>query len=139
MITRCPNGGVRDKTIKVLKELGADVVAFDACNSNREKIEKVDTTLPITKALAKKYLNIKCSVMSPNTNRIKFITDMIDDYQVDGVLEKAYHTFSIESYNIKKVVLAKGVPYLKVETDYLKADAGQINTQLKAFLETIAV
>ena len=77
--------------------------------------------------------------MSPNTNRLKFISDMIDDYQVDGVLEKAYHTFSIESYNIKKAVLAKGVPYLKVETDYSKADAGQINTRLKAFLETIAV
>lgn len=142
LITGCPNGGVRDKTIKVLEELGADVVAFDACNSNREKIEKVDTTLPVTKALAKKYLNINCSVMSPNTNRIKFITDMIDDYQVDGVLEiilQACHTFSIESYNIKKAVLAKGVSYLKVETDYSKADAGQINTRLEAFLETIAV
>ena len=142
LITGCPNGGVRDKTIKVLEELGADVVAFDACNSNREKIEKVDTTLPVTEALAKKYLNINCSVMSPNTNRIKFITDMIDDYQVDGVLEiilQACHTFSIESYNVKKSVLAKGIPYLKVETDYSKADAGQINTRLEAFLETIAV
>lgn len=142
LITGCPNGGVRDKTIKVLEELGADVVAFDACNSNREKIEKVDTTLPVTEALAKKYLNINCSVMSPNTNRLKFISDMIDDYQVDGVLEiilQACHTFSIESYNVKKSVLAKGIPYLKVETDYSKADVGQINTRLEAFLETIAV
>lgn len=142
LITGCPNGGVRDKTIKVLEELGADVVAFDTCNSNREKIEKVDTTLPVTKALAKKYLNINCSVMSPNTNRLKFISDMIDDYQVDGVLEiilQACHTFSIESYNVKKSVLAKKIPYLKVETDYSKADAGQINTRLEAFLETIAV
>ena len=142
LITGCPNGGVRDKTIKVLEELGADVVAFDTCNSNREKIEKVDTTLPVTEALAKKYLNINCSVMSPNTNRMKFISDMIDDYQVDGVLEiilQACHTFSIESYNVKKAVLAKKIPYLKVETDYSKADAGQINTRLEAFLETIAV
>lgn len=142
LITGCPNGGVRDKTIKVLEELGADVVAFDACNSNREKIEKVDTTLPVTEALAKKYLNINCSVMSPNTNRLKFISDMIDDYQVDGVLEiilQACHTFSIESYNVKKSVLAKKIPYLKVETEYSKADAGQINTRLEAFLETIAV
>ena len=142
LITGCPNGGVRDKTIKVLEELGADVVAFDTCNSNREKIEKVDTTLPVTKALAKKYLNINCSVMSPNTDRLKFISDMIDDYQVDGVLEiilQACHTFSIESYNVKKAVLAKKIPYLKVETDYSKADAGQINTRLEAFLETIAV
>ena len=142
LITGCPNGGVRDKTIKVLEELGADVVAFDTCNSNREKIEKVDTTLPVTEALAKKYLTINCSVMSPNTNRLKFISDMIDDYQVDGVLEiilQACHTFSIESYNVKKSVLAKKIPYLKVETDYSKADAGQINTRLEAFLETIAV
>ena len=142
LITGCPNGGVRDKTVKVLEELGADVVAFDACNSNREKIEKVDTTLPVIKALAKKYLNINCSVMSPNTDRLKFISDMIDDYQVDGVLEiilQACHTFSIESYNVKKAVLAKKIPYLKVETDYSKADVGQINTRLEAFLETIAV
>ena len=142
LITGCPNGGVRDKTIKILEELGADVVAFDTCNSNREKIEKVDTSLPVAQALAKKYLNINCSVMSPNENRLKFITDMVDDYEVDGVLEiilQACHTFSIESYNVKKAVVAKGIPYLKVETDYSKADAGQINTRLEAFLETIAV
>ena len=142
LITGCPNGGVRDKTIKILEELGADVVAFDTCNSNREKIEKVDTSLPVAKALAKKYLNINCSVMSPNENRLKFITDMVDEYEVDGVLEiilQACHTFSIESYNVKKAVVAKGIPYLKVETDYSKADAGQINTRLEAFLETIAV
>ena len=142
LVTGCPNGGARDKTIKVLEELGADVVAFDTCNSNREKIEKVDTSLPVAKALAKKDLNINCSVMSPNDNRLGFINDMIDEYEIDGVLEiilQACHTFSIESYNVKKTVLAKGIPYIKIETDYSKADVGQINTRLEAFLETIAV
>ena len=142
LITGCPNGGVRDKTIKVLEELGADVVAFDTCNSNREKIEKVDISLPVAKALAQKYLNINCSVMSPNNSRLRFISDMIDEYEVDGVLEiilQACHTFSIESYNVKKAVLAKGIPYIKIETDYSKADVGQINTRLEAFLETIAI
>ena len=142
LITGCPNGGVRDKTIKVLEELGADVVAFDTCNSNREKIEKVDISLPVAKALAKKYLNINCSVMSPNNSRLRFISDMIDEYEVDGVLEiilQACHTFSIESYNVKKAVVAKGIPYIKIETEYSKADVGQINTRLEAFLETIAI
>ena len=142
LITGCPNGGVRDKTIKVLEELGADVVAFDTCNSNREKIEKVDIALPVAKALAKKYLNINCSVMSPNNSRLRFISDMIDEYEVDGVLEiilQACHTFAIESYNVKKAVVAKGIPYIKIETDYSKADVGQINTRLEAFLETIAI
>jgi benzoyl-CoA reductase/2-hydroxyglutaryl-CoA dehydratase subunit BcrC/BadD/HgdB len=34
-------------------------------------------------------------------------------------------------------VTAKGIPYLKIETDYSTADRGQINTRLEAFLETI--
>ena len=141
LITGCPNGGVRDKTIKTLEELGADVVAFDTCNSNREKIEKVDPDLPVTLALAKKYLNINCSVMSPNDQRLDFIRDMIDEYQVDGVLEiilQACHTFAIEAHNVKKAVTEKGIPYIKIETDNSKADVGQINTRLEAFLETIA-
>ena len=54
LVTGCPNSGVRDKTIKAIEELGADVVAFDCCNGTREKIEKVDENLPVAKALAKK-------------------------------------------------------------------------------------
>jgi benzoyl-CoA reductase/2-hydroxyglutaryl-CoA dehydratase subunit BcrC/BadD/HgdB len=140
LVTGCPNSGVREKTIKVIEELGADVVAFDSCNGTREKIEQVDETLPVTQALAKKYLNINCSVMSPNTARMGYISQMIDEYQVDGVLEivlQACHTYAIEAYHVKKTVTAKGIPYLKIETDYSTADRGQINTRLEAFLETI--
>ena len=81
LVTGCPNSGVREKTIRVIEELGADVVAFDCCNGTREKVEKVDTNLPVTRALAKKYLNINCSVMSPNSTRMDYIRDMIDEYQ----------------------------------------------------------
>ena len=139
-MTGCPNGGVRDKTVKALEELGADVVAFDACNATREKIEKVDPNLPPYEALAKKYLNINCSIMSPNTARLDYIREMIDEYHVDGVLEiilQACHTFAIESHYVKKAVTDKGKSYIMIETDYSKADIGQINTRLEAFLETI--
>lgn len=141
LITGCPNSGIREKTIKVIEELGADVVAFDCCNGTREKVEKVDETLPAARALAKKYLNINCSVMSPNETRMDYISNMIDEYQVDGVLELilcACHTYSIEAYNVKKTAMAQNVPYLMIETDYSKADSGQINTRLEAFLETIS-
>lgn len=140
LVTGCPNGGVRDKTVKALEELGADVVAFDACNATREKIEKVDPNLPPYEALAKKYLNINCSIMSPNTARLDYIREMIDEYRVDGVLEiilQACHTFAIESHYVKKAVTDKGKSYIMIETDYSKADIGQINTRLEAFLETI--
>lgn len=140
LVTGCPNSGVREKTIKVIEELGADVVAFDCCNGTREKVEKVDENLPVVEALAKKYLNINCSIMSPNTNRMDYIREMIDDYAVDGVLElilTACHTYSIESHYVKKVADEKGIPYLKIETDYSTADSGQINTRLEAFVETM--
>lgn len=140
LVTGCPNSGVREKTVRRIEELGADVVAFDCCNGTREKVEKVDTTLPVTRALAKKYLNINCSVMSPNNSRMDYIRDMIDEYQVDGVLElvlQACHTYAIEAFYVKKTAMEKGVPYLNIETDYSTADSGQINTRLEAFLETI--
>ena len=140
LVTGCPNSGIREKTIRRIEELGADVVAFDCCNGTREKVEKVDTTLPVTRALAKKYLNINCSVMSPNDSRMHYISEMIDEYQVDGVLElvlQACHTYAIESFYVKKTATEKGIPYLNIETDYSTADSGQINTRLEAFLETL--
>ena len=70
LVTGCPNAGVRDKIIKTVEEMGADVVAFDSCSGTREKVELVDENLPVFDALAKKYLNINCSVMSPNTSRM---------------------------------------------------------------------
>ena len=64
--------------------LGADVVAFDSCSGVREKIELVDETMPVMDALAKKYLNINCSVMSPNNTRIEYIGEMIEEYAIAG-------------------------------------------------------
>lgn len=140
LVTGCPNSGVRDKIIKVVEELGADVVAFDCCNGTREKVEPVDETMPVYDALAKKYLNINCSVMSPNDSRLRYIEEMLDEYQADGVIEiilQACHTYNIESHYVKQTVAKKGKAYLMIETDYSQSDKGQIGTRLEAFLETI--
>lgn len=140
LITGCPNSGVRDKIIKTVEELGADVVAFDCCNGTREKVEPVDENMSVYDALAKKYLNINCSVMSPNDSRLRYIEEMIDDYEIDGVIEiilQACHTYSIEAHYVKQTVMGKGKSYLMIETDYSQSDKGQIGTRLEAFLETM--
>ena len=141
LITGCPNGGVRDKIIRTGEEMGADVVAFDSCSGTREKVEEVDETMPVFDALAKKYLNINCSVMSPNDSRQGYIKEMIHDYQVDGVVEiilQSCHTYNIEAHFVKRTVEAEGIPYLMIETDYSKSDQGQIATRLEALLETLS-
>lgn len=142
LVTGCPNGGVREKVIRAVEEMGADIVAFDTCSGIRDKVELVDENNPdVYEALAIKYLNINCSVMSPNDSRREYLAKMIDEYHVDGVIEivlQSCHTYDVEAYFIKRMVnQEKGLPYLNIETDYSQSDKGQINTRLAAFLETI--
>ena len=142
LVTGCPNAGVREKIIRAVEELGADIVAFDTCNGIRDKVELVDESNPdVYEALAKKYLNINCSVMSPNNSRLEYMAQMIDDYHIDGVIEivlQSCHTYDVEAFFVKRLVTEqKGKAYLNIETDYSQSDKGQINTRLAAFLETI--
>ena len=142
LVTGCPNAGVREKIIKAVEDMGADVVGFDTCGGLRNMVDPVDETNPdVYEALAYKYLNINCSVMSPNDNRLEFMERMIDEFQVDGVIEivlHSCHTYAVESHYVKKMVVdKKGLSYLAVDTDYSQSDKGQISTRLAAFLETI--
>lgn len=142
LVTGCPNAGVREKVIRAVEEMGADIVAFDTCNGIRDKVELVDESNPdVYEALAIKYLNINCSVMSPNDSRRDYIRQMVDEYHVDGVIEivlQSCHTYDVEAHFIKRMVTQElGLPYLNIETDYSQSDKGQINTRLAAFLETI--
>ncbi|WP_333638130.1 double-cubane-cluster-containing anaerobic reductase [Tissierella praeacuta] len=141
LITGCPVGGVRDKVLKTIEDSGADIVAFENCSGVREKATLVDETVDPIDALTEKYLNVSCSVMTPNPRRFQALDEMIDEYEIDGVIEvvlQACHTFNVEAYNVKRFVTEKkDKPYLYIETDYSKLDIGQINTRINAFLEML--
>jgi len=142
LITGCPTGGVREKVIRRIEELGADIVGFENCSGPREKKDLVDENAEPFMALAEKYLRVNCSVMSPNPERFVAMDEMIEQYKADGVIEvilQACHTFAIESNRVKKFVTEKKhIPYLCLETDYSQADTGQIDTRISAFLEMLA-
>ena len=142
LVTGCPNAGVRDKIIKAVEEMGADVVAFDTCGGLRNMVDPVDESNPdVYEALAYKYLHINCSVMSPNDNRLEFMEKMIDEFHVDGVIEivlQSCHTYDVEAHFVKRMVTEKkGLAYLNIETDYSQSDKGQINPRRAPCLETI--
>lgn len=142
LITGCPVGGVREKILTTIEKAGADIVAYENCSGVREKLTLIDETIenPI-EAIAKKYLNISCSVMSPNKKRFEDLDMLIDEYQIDAVIEivlQACHTFAIESTKVKKFVTEKKYkPYIYIESDYSMNDIGQISTRIEAFLEMI--
>ena len=141
LITGCPINGVRDKVIKTIEDSGADIVAFENCSGVREKIRLTDENIDPIDALTEKYLDVSCSVMTPNPRRLKDLDEMIDEYEIDAVIEvilQACHTFNIEAYNVKELITEqKQKPYLYIETDYSKLDIGQINTRINALLEMI--
>ncbi len=141
LITGCPFDGVRDKIIKEIEMQGADVVAFENCSGPRTQQTLVDETIDPYKALAKRYLGISCSVMSPNPGRFEALDEMIKEYQIDGVIEiilHCCHTYAIESHLVKTHIKeAYGIPFLSLITDYSQSDTGQVATRVGAFVEML--
>lgn len=142
LVTGCPVGGATEKVIKAIEDNGGIVVTYENCTGAKSIDKLVDEDNPdVYDALARRYLNIGCSVMTPNPNRLELMGRLIDEYQVDGVVEvllQACHTYSVESKGIRDFVNEKkGIPYISVETDYSQADIGQLNTRIAAFIEML--
>ena len=142
VITGCPIGGVTEKVIKAVENNGAVVVAMENCVGAKQYDRLVDEDAEdIWGAIAERYLNIGCSVMTPNPNRYDLLGRTIDEYKADGVLEmtlQACHTYNVEHKSIEKFcVEKKNTPYFMVETDYSTADVAQLNTRIAAFIEML--
>ena len=142
VVTGCPIGGVTEKVVKAIEDNGAYVVAFENCMGAKSIDRLVDeSNEDVYDALAEKYLNIGCSCMTPNPNRIDLLSRMIDEYEADGVVDvilQACHTYAVETLSIKRFVNGeKEIPYMSIETDYSQSDIGQLNTRMAAFVEML--
>jgi len=142
LITGCPIGGATEKVIRAVEDNGGIVVTYENCSGAKSIDKNIDLENPdIYEAIGRRYLDIGCSVMTPDTNRFELMGRLIDEYKVDGVLEmtlQACHTYNIETLAIKRYVTEKkNIPYLAVETDYSQTDVGQLNTRIAAFIEML--
>ena len=141
LITGCPIGGVLQKTVKTIEENDAVVVCFENCSGIKAAFQMVDTaTNDIVEAIAARYLEIGCSVMTPNTKRMELIRRLIPEYQIDGIVEidlQSCTPYTVESYTIRQLAKEEQVPYLAIETDYSQNDSGQLATRIEAFLEIL--
>ena len=142
LITGCPIGGATEKVIRAVEDNGGIVVTYESCSGAKSIDKRVDEDNPdVYDAIARRYLSIGCSVMTPNPNRLELLGRLIDEYKVDGVVEmtlQACHTYNVETLAIRRFVNnEKGIPYINVETDYSQADVGQLNTRIAAFIEML--
>ena len=142
LVTGCPIGGVLDKVVNSIENNGGAVVCFENCGGIKPVRSLVDENSDdIVKAIADRYLNIGCSIMSPNLKRTEMLSDLLKEFRIEGVIEvvlQACHTYNVETRAVKKLVNDAGLPYMALETDYSKSDLGQIKTRISAFIEMIS-
>lgn len=141
LLTGCPVGLGTEKVIKIVEDLDGYVVAMENCTGYKTLELQNDETLadPI-EALARKYIKIPCSCMSPNPYRLELVERMIHDFKADAVIDltwQACHTYNIEAYTMQKMVRELGLPYLQLETDYSTSDMESLKVRIEAVMEMV--
>lgn len=121
---------------------GMRVVADESCTGIRYYRDLVDESVTgldaMLDAVADRYFEIDCSCFSPNTERIDNIMKLVEEYKVDGVLHSILlfcHTYNVEAGVVDKALKNKGIPSIKVVTDYAHEDLERIRVRLEAFRE----
>jgi benzoyl-CoA reductase/2-hydroxyglutaryl-CoA dehydratase subunit BcrC/BadD/HgdB len=141
VLSGCPAGGLINKVGKTIDQNGGVIVCLDSCMGERTNSMMIDEDAPdILRAIADRYLQINCSVMTPNSGRMENTLAMVEKYHADGVVDavlQACHTFNLESVRMSQAMEERGIPYMKLETDYSDGDMGQVSTRLSAFIEMI--
>ena len=141
LLTGCPVGLGTEKVIRLVDELGGNVVCMENCTGYKTLSLQTSTEFadPI-EALAQKYLQIPCSCMSPNHHRLELLGQMIDEFKVDAVIDltwQACHTYNIESYEVGRLVKEKELPYLHLESDYSSSDLEALKVRIEALMEMV--
>ncbi|MFA5617805.1 MAG: double-cubane-cluster-containing anaerobic reductase, partial [Syntrophorhabdaceae bacterium] len=126
LVSGCPIGGDVNKVFKVIEEAGGVIVAMEACSGMKRYSVTIDegTGDPVS-SLARAYLKIPCSCMTPNTRRLEMLDALIERFKpqvVVDVILQACHSYNIESYKLEQHVREKHrLPVLKVETDFTES------------------
>jgi len=142
LITGCPVGGDAAKVFKIIEEAGGVIIYLDVCTGMKAYIGCIEesTDDPFA-AIARRYLKVPCSCMTPNSRRLTELDKIIEKYKPDVVIDvvlHACHSYNVESFKVKRHVEGKHkIPVLKIETDYSQSDIGALRTRIEALLETV--
>ncbi|MEN6386122.1 MAG: 2-hydroxyacyl-CoA dehydratase family protein, partial [Phycisphaerales bacterium] len=141
LLTGVPLVHGAERVIDIIEQNGGLVVCMENCSGIKPILDDVDETNenPM-RALAKKYFNIPCSVMTRNDRRPETLRKLIGQFRPQCIVEliwQACLTYDIESYFIKQLAQEFKLPYLKIETDYSPSDSTRIAMRVEALFETL--
>lgn len=129
----------------LIEESGGVVVTDETCSSNRMLYDMtaVDEwwVNDMVDSLADKYLKpCTCPIFTKNDDRKRRLLELVDQFNVDGVVYQAFagcQVYEMEYKSVADEFNKAGIPMLYIETDYSPDDKGQMSTRIEAFLESL--
>lgn len=127
----------------LIEQAGGVVVGEETCTGERyyrDLTEPAAEAGDMLRNIAKRPLNVNCACFTPNSGRIQDIIAMTENLQADGVIDftlQFCQPYGVESYTVAKELDKRGIPHLKLESDFSEEDQGQLKTRIDAFLEML--
>jgi benzoyl-CoA reductase/2-hydroxyglutaryl-CoA dehydratase subunit BcrC/BadD/HgdB len=143
LVTGVPMPHGAEKVIKIIEDIGGIVVCQENCTGIKPIFEPVSEEGDPIEAIARKYFEIPCSVMTPNTGRIELLRSLAADYKPDCIVDVVWQaclTYDVESRAVRQLCDDElKIPYMKIETDYFPSDSARITNRLQALFETASL
>lgn len=144
LISGCPMAVPNWKLPWIVETSGAIIIGEESCVGERGTRNLTDasgkTLDELMEAIVDRYFAIDCAVFTPNQSRLDHIIEMAETCKADGVIHYGLQfcqPYLMESLPVEKALKEKGIPVLRVETDYSTEDAGQLKTRVEAFIELL--
>jgi benzoyl-CoA reductase/2-hydroxyglutaryl-CoA dehydratase subunit BcrC/BadD/HgdB len=144
LVSGCPMAVPNWKLPTIIEGAGAVIVGEESCvgeRGTRALTEVTGATVDsMLEGIVDRYLKIDCAIFSPNPSRLAHIEELAKKTRADGVVHYGLtfcHPYQIEAGPVEQALEQKGIPTLRIDTDYSPEDAGQIRTRVEAFIERI--
>lgn len=139
-------GGIVDDPLwmQAIEEVGGLVVTDGTCFGARLMWEDIDEeAAEPMEALSRYYLAERPScprLLDTQEKRTAFTVKMFHDFNCDGIVgEKMLFCdqWDVEHYMLATDLKEVGIPFLKVDREYITSATGQLKTRIQAFIESM--
>ena len=142
LLTGVPTVHGAERVIDIIEAGGGLIVCMESCTGIKPIWQDVeeDTQDPMV-AVARKYMDLPCSVMTANDRRMDLLTELASQFKAECVVDLSWLaclTYDVEAWRVKQLAEdTLGLPYLRISTDYSPSDTARIALRVEALFETV--
>jgi benzoyl-CoA reductase/2-hydroxyglutaryl-CoA dehydratase subunit BcrC/BadD/HgdB len=142
LLTGVPVPHGAERVVDLIEDNDGLIVCMENCTGLKPILTDVDESAddPL-KAIAEKYYQLPCSVMTTNDRRLDLLRDLVKAYRPQCIIDliwQACLTYDVESHRVQQLAEEDlGIPYLRISTDYAPSDSARIALRIEALFETV--